>query len=147
MWREEECGCGTGQKPGGSGYGGMKPPPSRVEVFKYGPGPGTRGAVRGDLAEWRQCGPEGGAVGAVRIGAEASLGAWKWVSTFPGLAPPPRGDALASRRLVEGAEPGCARCPGSLPAFGPGLPVSRTPSPLSGSGRESPFGSAALGMG
>lgn len=78
MWREEECGCGTGQKPGGSGYGGMKPPPSRVEVFKYGPGPGTRGAVRGDLAEWRQCGPEGGAVGAVRIGAEASLGAWKW---------------------------------------------------------------------
>lgn len=78
MWREEECGCGTGQNPGGSGYGGMKPPPSRAEVFKYGPGPGTRGAVRGDLAERRQCGPEEGAVGAVGIGAEAALGAWKW---------------------------------------------------------------------
>lgn len=77
MWREGDQGCGTGQSPGGSGYGGMKPPPSQAEVFKYGPGPGTRGAVRGDLAERRLCGPEGGAVRA-GIGAEAALGAWKW---------------------------------------------------------------------
>lgn len=63
----------------------MKPPPSQAEeAFKYGPGPRTRGAVRGDLGEWRQCGPEGGAVRAVGIGAEGAFGAWKWVSTFLG---------------------------------------------------------------
>lgn len=38
---------------GRSGYGGMKPPPSGAEAFKYGPGPGTRDEVRGDLAERR----------------------------------------------------------------------------------------------
>lgn len=31
----------------------MKPPPSCAEAFKYGPGPGTRGEVRGDLADRR----------------------------------------------------------------------------------------------
>lgn len=53
MWREEEQGCGGGQSPGGPGCGGMKPPPSRAESFKYGLGPGTQGAVVGSQREGR----------------------------------------------------------------------------------------------
>lgn len=86
------------ETPGGPGSGGMKPPPSGAEAFKYGPGPGTLGAVRGGLAERRQCGPEGGAVRAVGIVAEAALCAWKWVSALPRMAPPPRRDAPWSPR-------------------------------------------------
>lgn len=138
VWREEERGCGRGESPGGPGNGGMKPPPSRAEAFKYGPGPRTLGAVRGDLVERRQCGPGGGAVQAVGIGAEAAFGARKWVSTFPGMAPRPCRDAPRFRH-VEGAGLGGARGARLLPALGPGLSVSRSPSPRLGSGRESPF--------
>lgn len=42
-----------GQSPGGPGYGGMKPPPSGAEAFKYGLGPGTPGAALGSLREGR----------------------------------------------------------------------------------------------
>lgn len=50
-WRGEEQGCLGGQSPGGPGCGGMKPPPSGAESFKYGLGPGTLGAVLGFLRE------------------------------------------------------------------------------------------------
>lgn len=71
----------------------MKPPPSRAAAFKYGLGPGTRGAALGSLREGRAVrktgrsraraqrlrrrGPEEGAVRVYGTGAAAAPGAWK----------------------------------------------------------------------
>lgn len=63
------------------------------------------------MLQLRLRGPERGAVRAVKIGAVAVLGAWKWVSAFPGLAPPPGGDVPGSGRGVEGAGRVCVLFP------------------------------------
>lgn len=131
-WREGEQGCNRGQSPGGLGSQGMNPPPSRVEAFKYGLGPGTQGAAPGSprrvcgegrsirrsrarVLRLRLRGPERGAVRAGGIEAVAALGAWKWVSAVLGLAahwgaPGPRRDVEGTGRGVRAAPVApCAR--------------------------------------
>lgn len=87
------------------------------------------------MLKLRLRGPERGAVRAVGVGAVTALCAWKWVSAFPGLAPPPRGDAPGSRRDVEGDGRGVRAFSRSLRSV-PGSQCHDPPSPLLGSGRD-----------
>lgn len=136
-WREEGQGCGGGQSPGGPGCGVMKPPPSWAEAFKYGLGPGARGAALGSPREGRAASGHQEEQGTRAEAAVARPGARS--------CPSRRGRSGRCARCLEGGKrlsevgpaagsgcswvpaecggsgAGCARCSWSLPALGPGL--------------------------
>lgn len=100
-------GGGWVQSPGRPGAaGGMKPPPSPAEAFKYGRGPRIRAALCGACGLGARCRPR----------ERDPSGSRPWVSAVPrGMSPFPRS--------------GCARGPGRS-RLAAGLPTAPSWSPL-----------------